>query len=425
VRVLVVGGGGREHALTRKLSQNPTIDKMFAAPGNAGIEELAQCEPLDPADAGAIADFVEGQGIDLTVVGPEVPLVAGLADELLGRGLAVFGPTLAAARIEGSKAWAKEVMTAAGAPTAKARAFSEPDAAKEFLDALRPPYVVKADGLAAGKGVFICGEREQAIEAIEHCLVDRELGEAGARVVVEEHLEGEELSVFCLTDGRTILPLSEAQDFKRALDGDRGPNTGGMGAYSPVTHVPPGTVSRAVDEIFRPVVRELERRGARYQGLLYGGLMITADGPKALEFNCRFGDPETQAVIPRLESDLAELLLACAEGNLHVYAPRWSPQACATVVLASAGYPRTYKSGFPIEGLDEAARVDGVQVFHAGTARRGGQVVTAGGRVLAVSALGRDLREARERAYAAAKKVSFEGMTYRRDIALAASNLGT
>jgi phosphoribosylamine--glycine ligase len=421
MRVLVIGGGGREHALAWKLAQNPTVDKLFALPGNAGIADLAECLQADPSDAETIGNLAEDLGIDLTVVGPEAPLVVGLVDEMEGRGLPVFGPSRAAARIEGSKAWAKEVLEAAGAPTARARAFTDPVAATAFLDEMTAPYVVKADGLAAGKGVRICATRAEAIEAIDECLVRRAFGEAGSVVVIEEFLEGEELSLFCLTDGRTVLPLAEAQDFKRARDGDEGPNTGGMGAYSPVRHMPPDTVARAVREVFEPVVREMERRGARFCGLLYGGLMVGPDGPKALEFNCRFGDPETQVVVPRLQSDLAELLLACVEGNLSHYRPIWRPEACVTVVLASGGYPGDYRVGVPIRGLEDAAAREGVLVFHAGTARDEDQVVTAGGRVLAVSALGATLADARARAYDAAAAIDFEGKQLRSDIGLRVS----
>jgi phosphoribosylamine--glycine ligase len=421
MRILVVGSGGREHALAWKLDQNPTVDKIFAVPGNAGIEEVAECLQADATDAETVSNLAEDLGIDLTVIGPEVPLVAGLADELESRGLPVFGPSKAAARIEGSKAWAKEVMDKAKAPTARSRSFSDVGAAVAFLEELSPPYVIKADGLAAGKGVSICEKRDEATRALEECLVGGRFGQAGATVVVEEFLEGEELSLFCLTDGRAVLPLAPAQDFKRARDGDTGPNTGGMGAYSPVPHMPPDIVGRAVTEIFEPVVHQMEREGAPFRGLLYGGLMITADGPKVLEFNCRFGDPETQAVLPRLESDLAELMLACVEGNLSHYVPRWRPQACVTVVVASGGYPGEYETGKEIHGLDDASAMPDVLVFHSGTKRRR-KIVTAGGRVLAVSALGDDLAQARARAYDAVKVIDFKGMQFRTDIASTASS---
>ncbi|MFY9586461.1 MAG: phosphoribosylamine--glycine ligase [Actinomycetota bacterium] len=417
MRILVIGGGGREHALTWKLAQNPTIDKIFAAPGNAGIGEIAQCEPLDITDPGTVADFAEAHGIDLTVVGPEAPLVAGLSDELLERGLNVFGPSRAAARIEGSKAWAKNLMIKAGVPTARSSTVMTMEDGLKAVDEFGTPVVVKADGLAAGKGVTVAMDRAGAEQALRECLLDLAFGDAGAVVVVEEFLQGEELSILCLTDGRHVLPLISAQDFKRIDDGDQGPNTGGMGSYSPVPQAPADIVERAVRDVFEPIVHTLHEQDAPYVGCLYGGLMLTPDGPKVLEFNCRFGDPETQAVIPRLSSDLAELLLACTEGNLSYYKPAWTADACVAVVLASGGYPGRHETGLPIEGLDEVARLDGVEVFHAGTARKDGSIVTAGGRVLAVSALGADLGAARSRAYTGIEKIRFEGMHYRTDIA--------
>jgi phosphoribosylamine--glycine ligase len=421
MRILVVGSGAREHAIAWKLAKNPTIDKMFAVPGNAGIEEYAECLDVDVADSETMANLADDLGIDLTVVGPEVPLVAGLADELASRGHAVFGPTAAAARIEGSKTWAKEILAKSGAPTARSRTFTDARAALSYLDELRAPYVVKADGLAAGKGVTVAESRADAERAIAECLVEARFGAAGAQVLVEEFLEGEELSVFCLTDGRTVLPLAEAQDFKRALDGDRGPNTGGMGAYSPVPHLA-SAVPVSVKEIFEPVVATMAAEGVPYRGLLYGGLMVTAEGPKVIEFNCRFGDPETEVVLPRLEGDLAELLLACVEGNLRDFDVSFAREACVTVVLASGGYPRKYQTGAPISGLDSMP--EGVTVFHAGTARAGDRVVTAGGRVLAVTALGAGLAEARSRAYDACERIEFEGKYCRADIALAAAGRG-
>ena len=419
----MIGGGGREHAITWKLAQNPTVDKIFAVPGNAGIADTAQCENVDIEKPAAVADFVETHGIDLTVVGPEAPLVAGIADELADRGARVFGPSKDAARIEGSKAWAKDIMMKAGVPTARSRTVASLEEGVSALNEFGLPVVVKADGLAAGKGVTVAESREVAEQALRECLVDLAFGPAGATVVIEEFLEGEELSIFCLTDGRSVLPLVPAQDFKRAYDGDEGPNTGGMGSYSPVPAAPADIVERAVKEVFEPVVRTLDAAGSPYVGCLYGGLMLTKDGPKVLEFNCRFGDPETQAVIPRLRSDLAELLLACTEQNLHHYKPVWADEACVVVVLASGGYPGSYRKGVPIDGLDEASNVQGVEIFHAGTARRGGRIVTSGGRVLAVSSLGSNIAAARERAYEAVGRIQFEGMQYREDIAERAASM--
>ncbi len=417
MRILVVGGGGREHALVWKLAQNPTVDRLFAAPGNAGIAREATCVPVAAHDLRGIVDLVEQENIDLTVVGPEAPLVGGLVDELEIVGRRVFGPPREAARIEGSKAWTKELCQRYGIPAARSGAFSEVEPALEYLDSLEPPYVIKADGLAAGKGVVIAEDRAEAVVAIRACLVDRVFGEAGATVVVEEHLTGREVSAFALTDGREVLPLVMAQDFKRVGDGDTGLNTGGMGSYSPVPYVDEATAARIWDEILARAVRAMESEGVRYRGVLYAGLMLTDEGPKVLEFNCRFGDPETQAILPRLRSDLGELLLACVEGNLSNYRALFSPETCVTVVIASGGYPAEYRTGVEIHGLGDAEAVEGVLVFHAGTAEREGRVVTAGGRVLAVSALGATAAEARARAYEACSRISFEGMLYRRDIA--------
>ena len=417
MRILIVGQGGREHAIGWRLSQNPTVDRLFAAPGNAGLEEVATCVHVAATDIPGIVELVDREGIDLTVVGPEAPLVAGLVDELDRHGFRAFGPTADGARIEGSKAWAKELCEKHGIPAPRSRSFTEPADAIESLDAMEPPYVVKADGLAGGKGVTIAGSKAEAVQAIEDRLVRRSFGKAGARVLVEEHLSGREVSAVAVTDGRAVVPLMLAQDFKRALDGDEGPNTGGMGAYSPVPFVDDEMQSRIVDDVLKAAVAAMDTEGIQYRGALYAGLMLTEEGPKVLEFNCRLGDPETQAVLPRLTSDLGESLLACVEGNLGVYRLGWSPLACVTVVLASGGYPDNHPMGLPITGLEDAASIPDVMVFHAGTTRRDGRVVTAGGRVLAVSALGDDLAAARRRAYEAASLISFEGMQYRKDIA--------
>jgi phosphoribosylamine---glycine ligase len=417
VRVLVVGSGGREHALAWALSKSPSVDELLAAPGNAGIESVARCTPIDATDVAGLVDLAERERVELTVVGPEAPLAAGLVDALEARGMRAFGPSAAGARIEESKAWAKELCARHGIPAPRSESFTDVTTAIMHLDSFEPPYVVKADGLAAGKGVVIAATREEAVQAIEACLVDRAFGEAGDTVVLEEHVSGREVSVLALTDGRVMVPLEPAQDFKRALDGDRGPNTGGMGAYSPVPFVDEGIRSRIRDEILEPTVKALEAEGVTYRGVLYAGLMLTEDGPVVLEFNARFGDPETQAVVPRMERDLAETLLACAEGRLAGHEPGWTSEACVTVVLASGGYPGEYPTGVPIDGLDEAGKSDKVQVFHAGTAWEDGRVVTAGGRVLAVSALGNDLADARRRAYEACGLISFEGMHLRTDIA--------
>jgi phosphoribosylamine--glycine ligase len=416
MRVLVVGQGGREHAIVSKLADNPTIDKLFAAPGNAGIADLATCEPIAAADIAGVADFAERESIDLTIVGPEAPLVAGLVDELQTRGLPAFGPTRDAARIEGSKSWAKDVCRAHGIPTPASELFTDYDAARKHLEDLEPPYVVKADGLAAGKGVTVAEDLEAADRALRACLLERAFGEAGTHVLIEEHLEGREVSALAITDGRHVIPLVLAQDYKRVGDGDEGPNTGGMGAYSPVPFVDDELRDGIVTGILERAVHGMEAEGVRYRGVLYAGLMLTDRGPYVLEFNCRLGDPETEAILPRLTSDLGELLLATVEGNLSNYRVEWRPESCVTVVLASGGYPGGHATGFEISGLKEASSLERVEVFHAGTALRDGRVVTAGGRVLAVSALGKDSAKAGERAYEAASLISFEGMHYRRDI---------
>jgi phosphoribosylamine--glycine ligase len=416
VKVLVVGGGGREHALAWALARSPSVDAVVAAPGNAGIEAVARCEPVEAGDVDGQAALADKEAADLVMVGPEGPLVGGLVDALSERGIPAFGPTAAGARIEGSKVWAKELFLRRGIPTGRAEITDDVTEAVTMLEAFEPPYVVKADGLAAGKGVAVAATREDAVRAIEACLVDRAFGAAGDRVLIEEHLEGREVSLLALTDGRTVVPLEPAQDFKRAGDGDTGPNTGGMGACSPVPFVDERAMRRTIEDVFEPTVRALADEGIVYRGVLYAGLMLTEEGPRLLEYNCRFGDPETQALLPRLDADLGATLLACAEGRLEEAEVGWSSDACVTVVLASGGYPGKYRTGAPVEGLDRAEKLAKTEVFHAGTVRRDGTVVTAGGRVLAVSAMGKDLAEARGRAYQAASLISFEGMHHRTDI---------
>jgi phosphoribosylamine--glycine ligase len=419
MRILVVGGGAREHALVDALATNPDVERLFALPGNAGTAARAQnVAGIAGADAAGLAAFVEREGVDLTVVGPEVPLVAGVADHFMDRGLAIFGPTAEAARLEGSKAFAKDVMAAAGVPTARAEVFTDPAAALRALDDFGPPWVIKADGLASGKGVTVTSDPEAARAAVEAILVGRVLGEAGSRLLLEEYLDGPEASLFALSDGRSVVPLAPARDYKRVDDGDQGPNTGGMGAYSPLADFPESLVDEVRRTILEPTIAELAARGVRYQGLLYAGLALTARGPRVVEFNCRFGDPEAQVVLPRLAGDLTELLWATAEGTLAGQKVAWDPRSCVTVVLAAGGYPGSYRRGLEIRGVEEAERRPDVRVYHAGTSHDSAGVLrTAGGRVLSVTALGGDLGEARSRAYAAAGLIHFDGVHYRRDIA--------
>jgi phosphoribosylamine---glycine ligase len=418
--VLVVGGGGREHALVSALRCSPDLGRLFAAPGNAGIAEQAECLSLPAEDVHGLADFAEKEGIGLTIVGPEAPLVAGIVDVFQARGLHIFGPTREAALLEGSKAFAKEVMAAAGVPTGAAEVFTDHEAALSYVREQGAPLVVKADGLAAGKGVIIAQTVDEAEAALAACFSERRFGSAGERVLIEEFLEGEELSLLALVSEDSVLPLAPAQDYKRIFDDDRGPNTGGMGSYSPVPSVTPEVYGQVVESVIRPTVKELARRGVGFRGVLYAGIMLTADGPRVLEFNCRFGDPETQALLPRLGSDLLSLLLSAARGQTLPAQAEWVRGPCVSVVMASRGYPETSSKGDVITGLDEAGGVEGVQVFHAGTARKGDQIVTAGGRVLAVSAVGESFAHARERAYRAAGLIRFDGAQLRRDIALRA-----
>jgi phosphoribosylamine---glycine ligase len=421
VRVAVIGGGGREHALAAALAASPQVEQVFAVPGNPGTSLVAaNVAGIDPLDGKALAAWAGTERLDLVVVGPEAPLVAGVADVLAAEGHLAFGPTAAAATIEGSKSFAKQVMAATGVPTARSEVFTDPIAATKALDDFGPPWVVKADGLAAGKGVTVTADPAVASAAVQAALVDRVHGAAGAEILLEEYLSGPEASVFAVSDGRVVVPLAPARDYKRVGDGDRGPNTGGMGAYSPLPDLADDQVEQIRTAVLEPVVAELARRGTPYRGLLYAGLVLTADGPKVFEFNCRFGDPETQALLPRLRGDLAGLLAAAAAGDLAGTSVRWDPRACVTVVLASGGYPGPYRSGLPVTGL-EAAAATGAHLYHAGTALDpAGQVVTAGGRVLAVSALGDGLPAARALAYEAAALVRFDGAHHRRDIAATA-----
>jgi len=413
VNVLVIGSGAREHALCRSLSLDPAVTALHCAPGNAGIAEVAECVALDVADHAAVIRFCREKRIDLVVVGPEAPLVAGLADDLTEARIKVFGPSRAAAQLEGSKGFTKDFCAEHGIPTAAYANFDNLAAALAHIESQPLPVVVKADGLAAGKGVTIAETRQAAVAAVEACFSGA-LGDGG--VVIEEFLEGEEASFFALVDGGHALALASAQDHKRAFDGDRGPNTGGMGAYSPAPVVTPEIARRAMDEIIWPTVKGMAARGMPYKGVLYAGLMITDSGPKLIEYNVRFGDPEAQVLMLRLKSDLLSALLATADGVLNAFDVRWYDDASIVVVMAANGYPDNYAKGGEIRGLDAAREVEGVEVFHAGTARDGGRLVAAGGRVLNVAASGRTIAEARERAYAAVARIDWPGGFYRSDI---------
>jgi phosphoribosylamine--glycine ligase len=408
VKTLVIGTGGREHALARALARDPGVTEVHAAPGNPGMAEVATLHDVDPLDGPAVAALAASLGIDLVVVGPEAPLVAGVADAVRTAGIAAFGPSAEAARLEGSKAFAKEVMDAAGVPTGRAFVCATAQEAAAAMDELGAPYVVKDDGLAAGKGVVVTDSRDEAIGHAGTC----------ARVVIEEYLDGPEVSVFGITDGRTVRPLQPAQDFKRIFDGDEGPNTGGMGAYTPLPWVPPGLVEEVLTTVLQPTVDELARRGTPFSGLLYAGLALTSRGVRVIEFNVRFGDPETQPLLALLESPLGELLMAAATGRLaDVAPPVFADGAAVAVVMASRGYPASSSSGDVIAGTEAAEALDGVHVDHAGTALRDGALVTAGGRVLAVVGTGSDVAAARAAAYAGVAEISFDGAQHRTDIA--------
>ena len=417
MKILVIGGGGREHALVWKLRQSPRVEKIFVAPGNDGIGESAELVPIAVDDIEKLAAFAEKNRVDLTVVGPELPLTLGIAELFQQRGLKIFAPGREAARLEGSKAFAKEMLRENKIPTAAFATFSDAAAAKKYLGDLKAPYVIKADGLAAGKGVLICASRAEAEAAIDDVLMRRVFGAAGDKVVVEEFLEGEEASFIVLTDGEHILPLASSQDHKRVFDNDQGPNTGGMGAYSPAPIVTPAIHRRIMDEILKPLLAGLKKRGIVYRGTLYAGLMLTADGPKVLEFNARFGDPECQPLMVRLKSDLVPLIEATIEGRLDKVEAEWHDDPAVCVVLTAGGYPGDYVKGKEIRGLERLKDWQSGAVFHAGTVKKNGRWLTSGGRVLGVTARGRDIAAAAAEAYRAVAEIHWEGMHYRRDIA--------
>jgi phosphoribosylamine--glycine ligase len=416
VKVLLVGGGGREHALAWKLAQSEHLGALVAAPGNPGIAALADCAPVKDSAVDELVALARRDRPDLVVVGPELPLALGLADRLRAAGMSVFGPSQAAARIESSKVFAKDLMARHGIPTAAFRVFTRAEAARAYCRELGVPVVVKTDGLAAGKGAIVCASLDEADRAVALCLEDGAFGDAGRTVVVEEFMTGEEVSFFALSDGVSALAFGAAQDHKTVWDGDRGPNTGGMGAYSPAPVFDAEVQERAMAQIVRPTIAALAKEGCPYQGVLYVGLMLTAAGPRVVEFNCRFGDPECQAILPRLDQDLLPVLEAVAAGRGLPASLAWRREASVCVVAASGGYPGPYDTGVTITGVEEAGRLAGVTVFHAGTARRDGVLVTAGGRVLGVQALGGDIAGAIARAYAALDRIAFPGMHARRDI---------
>ena len=425
MKVLLVGGGGREHALAWKLAQSPLLTHLIVAPGNSGIVRHAECVPVKDVAIDEQVALARREQVDLVVIGPEMPLALGLADRLAESGIAVFGPSQAAARIESSKAFAKDLMARYGIPTARFETFQDAEAARRFCRALGAPLVVKTDGLAAGKGAIVCRTLEEADGAIRLCLEERGFGAAGGTVVIEEFMEGEEASFFVLTDGVSALPLESAQDHKTIFDGDRGPNTGGMGAYSPAPVVDKPMSRRVMEEIVTPTIAALAKEGAPYTGVLYVGLMIERRGPRVVEFNCRFGDPECQAIVPRLDEDILPLFDSVARGRPLPTRLRWRADCSVCVVMASHGYPATARTGDEITGLDaEGSLPDGVSVFHAGTARRDGRLVTAGGRVLGVQALGPDIRMAIAKAYAGVERIRFAGMQFRHDIGRRAAELG-
>jgi phosphoribosylamine--glycine ligase len=415
MRVMVIGGGGREHALVWKIAQSPRVEEIFCAPGNAGIKKIARCVDISAEDIKALADFAEEKSIDLTAVGPEAPLVEGIVDEFESRGLRVFGPNRAAAQIEGSKVFAKNLMEKYNIPTAAFRVFDNSVDAINYIDGIDAPMVVKAEGLAAGKGVVVAKDKDAAVSAVKSIMEQKIFGKAGARVVIEEYLEGPEVTVLSFCDGKIAVPMVSSRDHKRVFDNDEGPNTGGMGAISPAPAYSMELAEVVEKEIIHKTVKAMAAEGMPFKGVLYTGLMLTEKGPRVLEYNCRFGDPETQVVLPRLKTDIVDIMEACIDGTLEKMRIEWKDEKTVCVVLASGGYPGPYEKGKVIKGLSEA-EAEGALVFHAGTAEKNGKIITAGGRVLGVTALGDTEDKARQEAYNAISKISFEDMHYRKDI---------
>jgi phosphoribosylamine--glycine ligase len=423
LRILVIGGGGREHAIIWKLAQSPRVERIYCAPGNAGIAKIAECINLKPTDLEGLANFADDQRVGLTVVGPEAPLIAGIVDRFEARGLPIFGPATDPARIEGSKTFAKELMVRYGIPTAEHWPVDNPESAHARVRDYFAQFgsdsrlVVKADGIAAGKGVVVARGEDEAHAAVDDMMVRHAFGAAGEKVVLEECLEGEEASIMAFTDGENVLVMPPSQDHKRIFDNDAGPNTGGMGAYSPVPVIPQTTVQEVVDRIIKPAIHAIRDLGIPYKGVLYAGIMATADGPKTIEFNCRFGDPETQAILPLLKTDLLTIMDACVNCSIENLEVEWRQEASVAIVAASGGYPGEYATGKLIEGLDRAAHSERCLVFHAGTREENGQIFTDGGRILAVTGLGHDLAEAAAHAYDGIRQIEFDGIHYRKDIA--------
>jgi phosphoribosylamine---glycine ligase len=418
MKVLIIGGGGREHAIAWKLSQSAKVSKIYCAPGNAGIAELAECVPIAATDIEALADFAATNQIDLTFVGPEDPLLLGIVNLFEKRGLSVFGPQKEAAIIEGSKSFAKDLMKKYQIPTAAYETFTDYESALSYLHQVGAPIVIKADGLAAGKGVIVAMSMAEAEQALHDMMQDEVFGSAGATVVIEEFLQGEEMTLLSFVDGKNVKPMETSQDHKAVFDGNQGPNTGGMGTYSPVSHIPQTLVEDIMKDIVKPAVAAMAAEGRPFSGILYTGLMLTEKGPKVIEFNARFGDPETQVILPRLKTDLMDIFLACVSGGLDQLQLEWSEQAAVCVIMASAGYPGPYEKGEVITGLETQS--GNTVVFHSGTAKEKGQVVTNGGRVLGVTAIGDTIEMARSGAYAAVNQIHFEGAHYRTDIAASA-----
>ncbi len=418
MKVLLVGSGGREHAIVWKLKQSPKIDKIYCAPGNAGIAQDAQCVPIGAMEIDKLVSFAKEEGIDFTIIGMDDPLVAGVVDAFEAEGLKVFGPRKNAAIIEGSKAFSKDLMKKYGIPTAKYETFDSYDAAKEYVSKQEMPIVIKADGLALGKGVLICQSLQEAYDALDEIMVDKKFGASGSKVVIEEFLTGPEVSVLSFCDGKTVVPMVSAQDHKRAYDNDEGLNTGGMGTFSPSRIYTPEINEECMKTIFQPTVDAMAKEGRKFVGVLYFGLMLTKDGMKVIEYNARFGDPETQVILPRLKTDLLEIMEACVEGNLDKIDIQWHDNAAVCVVLASGGYPVEYKKGYEITGLDEVAKRKDIVVFHAGTAEKDGKFVTNGGRVLGITGIGKDLDEAIKIAYEGVEMVDFKDKHFRHDIGI-------